>query len=63
VTDRPYATAEQYERWFGQEGKLHARRRCTRCTLAARLGELLDDGTGRVRPELRVRPGYAGKGP
>ena len=36
----------------GQEGKLHAGRRCTRCTLARRIAELLDDGTGRIRPEL-----------
>ncbi|MDG4759292.1 hypothetical protein [Micromonospora sp. WMMD710] len=36
----------------GQEGKLHAGRRCTRCTLARRVAELLDDGTGRIRLEL-----------
>lgn len=36
----------------GQEGKLHARRLCTRCTLSDRLAGLLDDGTGRIRPEL-----------
>ncbi len=36
----------------GQEGKLHAGRLCTRCTLSDRLAELLDDGTGRIRPEL-----------
>jgi integrase len=36
----------------GFEGKLHARRLCSRCTLADRLDELLDDGTGRIRPEL-----------
>ena len=36
----------------GQEGKLHAGRRCTRCTLARRNAELFDDGTGRIRPEL-----------
>jgi RecJ-like exonuclease len=36
----------------GQEGQLHARRLCTRCTLSDRLAELLDDGTGHVRSEL-----------
>lgn len=36
----------------GQEGKLHGGRLCTRCTLTDRLGELLDDGTGRIRPAL-----------
>jgi hypothetical protein len=36
----------------GCEGKLHARRLCSRCTFAGRLAELLDDGTGRIRPEL-----------
>ncbi|WP_331746269.1 hypothetical protein OG936_39720 (plasmid) [Streptomyces sp. NBC_00846] len=36
----------------GHEGKLHARHLCTRCTFADRLTELLDDGTGRIRPEL-----------
>jgi len=36
----------------GREAKLHGGRRCTRCTLADRLGELLDDGTGRVQPRL-----------
>jgi hypothetical protein len=36
----------------GQEDQLHARRLCTRCTLSDRLAELLDDGTGRIRPEL-----------
>ena len=34
------------------EGKLHGGRLCTRCTLADRLAELLDDGGGRIRPEL-----------
>ncbi|QNE17197.1 hypothetical protein F1D05_03805 [Kribbella qitaiheensis] len=34
------------------EDKLHRGRLCTRCTLADRLAELLDDGTGRIRPEL-----------
>jgi hypothetical protein len=34
----------------GHEGNLHARRLCTRCTLADKLDELLDDGTGRTRP-------------
>ncbi|OHV73637.1 hypothetical protein [Pseudofrankia sp. BMG5.36] len=37
----------------GSEGKLHGGRRCTRCTLDNRLAELLGDGTGEVRPELR----------
>lgn len=36
----------------GVEDKLHAGRLCTRCTFADRLAELLDDGTGRIRPEL-----------
>jgi hypothetical protein len=36
----------------GCEGKLHARRLCTRCTLADKLDDLLGDGTGRTRPEL-----------
>jgi hypothetical protein len=36
-----------------EEGKLHGGRLCTRCTLSDRLSELLDDGTGRIRPELR----------
>jgi hypothetical protein len=36
----------------GYEDKLLAGRLCTRCTLADRLAELLDDGTGRIRPEL-----------
>jgi hypothetical protein len=36
----------------GEEGKLHGGRLCTRCTLADRLARLLDDGTGRIRPEL-----------
>jgi hypothetical protein len=36
----------------GLEDKLHGGRLCTRCTFADRLAELLDDGTGRIRPEL-----------
>jgi hypothetical protein len=36
----------------GREGKLHGGRRCTRCTLADRAAELLDDGTGRIPPRL-----------
>ncbi len=36
----------------GFEGKLHAGHLCTRCTFADRLEDLLDDGTGRIRPEL-----------
>lgn len=36
----------------GHEDKLHAHRLCTRCTFADKLGELLDDGTGRIRTEL-----------
>jgi hypothetical protein len=36
----------------GHEGKLHGGRRCTRCALADRLGELLDDGIGRIHPRL-----------
>jgi hypothetical protein len=34
------------------EGKLHGGRLCTRCALAARLAELLDDGSGQIRPAL-----------
>jgi len=36
----------------GFEDTLRAGRLCARCTLADRLAELLDDGTGRIRPEL-----------
>ncbi|MEU3051267.1 hypothetical protein ABZ705_33050 [Streptomyces sp. NPDC006984] len=36
----------------GFEGKLLSGRLCERCTLSDRLTALLDDGTGRVRPEL-----------
>ncbi|MFD4764690.1 hypothetical protein ACFWOJ_39665 [Streptomyces sp. NPDC058439] len=36
----------------GFEGKLLGGRLCERCTLSDRLTALLDDGTGRVRPEL-----------
>jgi hypothetical protein len=36
----------------GFEDKLHGGRLCTRCTFADRLGEVLDDGSGRIRPEL-----------
>ncbi|WP_327029894.1 hypothetical protein OG989_05660 [Micromonospora sp. NBC_01740] len=36
----------------GHEGKLHGGRRCTRCTLADRIAELLDDDTGRIHPRL-----------
>src|SRR5712691_5388025 len=36
----------------GFEGKLHGGRLRTRCAFADRLADLLDDGTGRVRPEL-----------
>jgi len=36
----------------GHEGKLHARHLCSRCTFADELTKLLDDGTGRIRPEL-----------
>jgi len=35
-----------------REDKLHAHRLCTRCTFADKLAELLDDGTGHIRPEL-----------
>ena len=34
--------------------RLRASGRCTRCTLDQRLRQLLDDGTGRIRAELRV---------
>jgi hypothetical protein len=36
----------------GHEGKLHGGRLCTRCALADRLDDLLDDGTGHIRPAL-----------
>jgi hypothetical protein len=36
----------------GFEGKLHGGRLCTRCAFANRLAEVLDDGSGRIRPEL-----------
>jgi hypothetical protein len=36
----------------GFEGELHGGRLCTRCTSTARLNELLDDGTGRIHPQL-----------
>lgn len=36
----------------GVEDKLHGGRLCTRCTFADRLVETLDDGSGRIRPEL-----------
>ena len=36
----------------GFEDKLHGGRLCTRCTFSDRLAELLDDGTGPIRPEL-----------
>ncbi|RJQ66149.1 hypothetical protein D5S17_35565 [Pseudonocardiaceae bacterium YIM PH 21723] len=36
----------------GEEDQMHARHLCTRCTLSDRLSEALDDGTGRIRPEL-----------
>ncbi|MEV5082106.1 hypothetical protein AB0K74_25755 [Streptomyces sp. NPDC056159] len=34
------------------QGKQHSGRLSTRCTLASRLDDLLDDGTGRIRPAL-----------
>lgn len=46
-----FTTSHQCSR-CGFEGKLHGQRWCTRCTFADRLAELLDDGTGRIRPEL-----------
>lgn len=36
----------------GQEGWKHYKGICGRCVLADRLAEHLDDGTGRIRPEL-----------
>ena len=36
----------------GQEGWMHYRGVCGRCVLADRLAAALDDGTGRIRPEL-----------
>jgi integrase len=35
----------------GFEGKLHGGKLCTRCTFADRLADLLDDGSGRIRPD------------
>lgn len=34
------------------EGRLHARKLCTSCTIADELDALLEDGTGRINPEL-----------
>ncbi|MCW2929428.1 MAG: hypothetical protein JWM19_390, partial [Actinomycetia bacterium] len=36
----------------GFKGKLLGGRLCTRCALAGRLARVLDDGSGRIRPEL-----------
>jgi hypothetical protein len=36
----------------GQEGRRFGHRLCARCTLSDRVAQLLDDGTGRIRPEL-----------
>jgi Phage integrase family len=36
----------------GTEDKLHSGKLCTRCAFSDQLTGLLDDGTGRVRPEL-----------
>jgi hypothetical protein len=36
----------------GHEGKLHGGKLCTRCAFADRLTELLDDGNGRIHPDL-----------
>jgi hypothetical protein len=36
----------------GTDSKLHRGRLCSRCALRDRLDQLLDDGTGQVRPEL-----------
>ena len=36
----------------GYEDKLHRGRLCSRCTLADRLSDLLDDGSNQIRPEL-----------
>jgi hypothetical protein len=36
----------------GREGRRHRRGVCGNCVLAERLALLLDDGTGRIRPEL-----------
>jgi len=36
----------------GSEDKLHGGRLCTRCALADRVSDLLDDGSGQIRPEL-----------
>jgi len=49
----PRAKAACDCRRCGFEGKLLGGRLCERCTLTSRLTALLDDGTGRVRPELR----------
>ncbi|GAA0823662.1 hypothetical protein GCM10009525_13910 [Streptosporangium amethystogenes subsp. fukuiense] len=45
----------------GEEGKLHARRLCTGCTLIDRLTELLDDGTGQIHPVKPSSRSYAGQ--
>jgi hypothetical protein len=37
----------------GREGWIEQRRVCGRCVLTDRVSELLDDGTGRIRPELQ----------
>ena len=36
----------------GYEGKLRHGRLCSRCTLADRIAEVLDGGSGQIRPEL-----------
>jgi integrase len=36
----------------GQEGWIQRKGTCSRCVLTERLDDLLDDGTGRIRPEL-----------
>jgi len=42
----------------GREDKLHGGRLCTRCAFASRLTQLLDDGTGQIRPELAPLAGF-----
>ena len=42
----------------GLEDKLHGGRLCTRCAFASRLTQLLDDGTGQIRPELAPLAGF-----
>jgi hypothetical protein len=46
-----FTTSFRCGRW-PEESKRHGGRLCTRCTLRDRLGELLGDDSGQIRPEL-----------